>query len=673
MTSPTAPTSPVTPSLLSPRLDLVMVQDQSVDSLGQPKTGSVDFTPPPGVQREMGWRQRIHGLTINVPYGDDGRLGWPLTTRVGLPLMEDELGPDPTQDPDEAVDRLVVVGTRQAVGVFLPASNDPNLADSSDTATWTVAEKNAAGLVLRTFNLPLLVGQAVDLSSVATTLPPGSPATAITAESIGAIGQEQLDAFKAEQSATFVSVEPVAHQVPAGLGWDNSAYPLTLATTYVPGGRPHGTAGLTPESAFDAVSTARTAPTNTYYVDVTGFDTTGTGAVGAPFRSIWKAVAAGNTAAAPYKVIVKGYGDGALYPRGNNPWNNNGTGITPTQDVAFIADGRVSTGTFDLLSTLTVTAADATYTMCATVTSLSSVERVLDVTKTNRFGNYVELLNVASPARCNATPGSWHHTGTTLYINRGDGITPTDTNTRFTRPGVKCFRFDSPTKNVYIGGLNGNSGFDCVGGGQAGGPLEAYPSPAMTADKVLAVSNSTFRYAGGTTYPGARGVSIESWRGLVVLSNVRADANYTDGLNFHNVLAVAHPYVLTVNCSARDNGRSGGQSCNGLTLHEDVIAVDVAGRYQESHGGAVRNINSSKHLLAGTVIEDDLGDVVLAGGGSMPPTAVRADDTAEIWCDRTRVVMPPGTAAYTARGTATVRKRGCVPVAAPDDGNVVTY
>ncbi|MGY1716397.1 hypothetical protein ACI78R_18185 [Geodermatophilus sp. SYSU D01106] len=85
-------------------------------------------------------------------------------------------------------------------------------------------------------------------------------------------------------------------------------------------------------------------------------------------------------------------------------------------------------------------------------------------------------------------------------------------------------------------------------------------------------------------------------------------------------------YLLTVNCSAKNNGR-GQQSVNGLTIHEACLGVDIAGDYAFNRGGTVYNIDVSKAYLLGTVLRDDQGD---AAAGATPPGAVRVAGSAQV-------------------------------------------
>jgi hypothetical protein len=307
---------------------------------------------------------------------------------------------------------------------------------------------------------------------------------------------------------------------------------------------------------------------------------------------------------------------------------------------------------------------DATYINCYSY-AVSSVNRVQDMVNLNQYGNQTEYTNVATPTLCNATPNSWNLTSGTLYINRRDGLAVTNTTTRVFRPSTACFAFSNPV-NIYIGGTSGNDGWDCEGGSNIG-VLAAYTATPGTTRHALIAKNSTFKYGGGVVDTLTRGISVEGWQGLSWFPNCRADANQTDGLNFHNVYGAANMNVITLNCTAHDNGRYPNQSNQGWTSHENVKAIDIAGHYLGNHGGTIRPINTSKTLLVGSVSENDLGDIVY--GGSVPPTAIRVDDSAEVWMDRVKVVMPAGGYGCVTTSTAKIHKRNPWPSQHPDTSN----
>lgn len=447
--------------------------------------------------------------------------------------------------------------------------------------------------------------------------------------------------------------------IPAGLGWDSGTWPLTATLADIPGGlRTHAVVDVTAESLFNSVSIALSNPANTYYVNVsTGNDSTGTGASGAPWKSISKAVAAANASAQPAKIIVAA----GTYWRTNNIWYNAGSGVTPSVDVAFVASGgRVVTGSFDPPGTPTL---DVTYGNCYSWT-LANCEQVLDMVNLDRFGMYTPLRKVASAALCNSTPGSWALSGGTIYVNRADDKAVTNTTTRVFRPSTGAFVHDQQA-SVYFGGVSAGDGWDFEGGNNIAA-FDVHQSSAMNTNEVIAVRDSTFRYAHGSSNTAARAVSIESWRGLAAFFNCDASAAGTDGWNFHNTYTQTGMHVLTVNCTAANNGRPSNVSCNSWTTHENVKAIDLAGHYRYSHGGNIRSIDSSLSLLAGTFADGDVGDV--CHGGTVPPTAFRVDGTATYWCDRVRVSQPAGSLAFVATSGASIHKRNAWPSALSDSG-----
>ena len=446
--------------------------------------------------------------------------------------------------------------------------------------------------------------------------------------------------------------------------WTVSAF-TPAVSLYEDRRAPFGSVGKSAAQLFDLFSSARAAPTTTLFVNIaSGNDTTGTGAVGAPFQSIHKAVTAANTAGQPATIFVAA-GD---YPRANNP--SNGGAVLPTVDLALIATGgRVRTGAYDAFTAPT---ADATYTNCYSF-AVATVNRVVDRTNIDRFGCATDLTNVATAAQCNLRPGSWALVAGTLYINRADGAAVTNVNTRVFRASAGTIKVTAPV-SVFVSGQLAGDGFDFEGGSSAA-CLNYAPATVPAAMKAVVADGCSFRFAGGIAETGATGVAINSVHGIAALFNCAADANATDGYNVHNTTApTAATHFVTVNCSASNNGRAPGVSCNGWTTHENVVGLDVAGIYRANRGGTMRSINTSLSWLAGSRAEGDLGDQ--GNGGALIGTALRVDDTARYWCDRVAIDMPgAGIALHAAAAGSTIFTRAMPPSRAPavGPGTIATY
>lgn len=169
-----------------------------------------------------------------------------------------------------------------------------------------------------------------------------------------------VDNLKTDTAARAAVAEAAVSRlcaIPAALDW--SQFMGTISAPRLTFGR-YGTTtadiGLTAEQAYDAVSTARTSPVATYYVSSSGVDTNA-GTQALPFRTMAKAMAAANAGGVPTKVIVTGYGMiSDVHSRLTTPSTGN---VSPTVDIAWIADGVVCTGPWDAIGAVT---ADATYT-----------------------------------------------------------------------------------------------------------------------------------------------------------------------------------------------------------------------------------------------------------------------------------------------------------------------
>ena len=133
----------------------------------------------------------------------------------------------------------------------------------------------------------------------------------------------------------------------------------------------------------------------------------------------------------------------------------------------------------------------------------------------------------------------------------------------------------------------------------------------------------------------------------------------------------AKTLFMSVNCSAFDNGRSPNQSCNGVTNHDNVLLLDVAGIYRANHAGTVRFVGTSINLCAGTIAKDDMGD--LYAGGVIPPTAYQADASAQLYLDGCSIDMPAGTISINQQGGAIIQTRNMPPQRGRVIGSVGTY
>ena len=446
--------------------------------------------------------------------------------------------------------------------------------------------------------------------------------------------------------------------MPTGFNWDNTHFPITVSVYNPPGvGRAVGVVSVTPESLFDSFSTARSAPSATYYVSTTGNDSNSGLTSGTPFATLNKAVLTANAGGVPTMIRVAP----GFYYRTSGV-----LGISTTVDVAWMADGgRVTVSGGD---NFTAPSHDGTFTNTYSW-ARANVDKVLDTKQLNRYGNYGELVNVATAAICNVTPNSFASVSGTLYVNRADGAQPTTSNTivLLSAGTVSGLPYVRTATNVFVGGINPGNGFDVQGASQ-NGAMDIYIASPTATQHVCVVKDSSFKYAGGIVNVAPRGVSVDSFNGLTALFNCRADANATDAFNFHNSNAANGEYFICVNCTGFDNGRNPNTSNNGWTSHDNVVGIDVAGYYDGNRGGSCRSINTAQGWLVGTYVKNDQGDI--AFGGSIPPTAFQVDNTAVYWLESPKVDMPGSTNGYVVNGVGTaIHLRNAWPTGTTNSGS----
>lgn len=378
--------------------------------------------------------------------------------------------------------------------------------------------------------------------------------------------------------------------LPPPFAWNDAAYPLGLSGLE--------TAPQITLAPRDVVNPAIfTGPA--FYADSSQADNSGDGLTALTAkRDISECVLLGNAAAQPYRVLIEA---GDYFRR--ESINGDGVSVEPTQPCGFIAqNGRVRH----------VAGTDVPYSLHSGTTHAgphSTAAMVLDRLDVDANGVYATLESAADIAACIATPNSWVTTGGQTYIHRADGLAPASNNTLITR-NIDAARFTAWGQDAYFEGLD----FE-------GGTRGAIVFTAQ-AERALAADNCSFSYGG---YPGFRvnGTEIYGASGLVYFRDCSANANFKDGLGFHGN-AAAQLYALTYRCSAHRNGVDGGVSINAHTIHENILAVDIASTYSGGtyDGSVCHNVHTSQVVFIGTRMEmldspDAIDAAVRTGAGSL--------------------------------------------------------
>lgn len=454
----------------------------------------------------------------------------------------------------------------------------------------------------------------------------------------------------------------IACTMPAGFSWHSDYSMVDPHLTFSPDGTAVGDIDISATALFDAFSTARSAPTNTYYLDaVSGNDSNDGLTAGTALKSFLAVRNKINAllSTAKCKVRVKG----GLYGIGLTWSGDTATAVGVNRETAWIAyDGAVVVGAF--LMDFSGIAADLTHTNTFSMTDPAHpVTRVVDL-----WSGGSEYVLAASAAVCNATPGTWCIEGGKTYIHPVNGLIPTAKTTRIflQRPAA----YARTQTHLFFGSEDGSpwsiQGGNAGGSWSGGGAFWADMLTPPSTRNVLIFDGVSFDYSGaqGTT---SNAVTIQRWNGLVAFFDCSSRGAAKDAIGVANDVytpdssSAAGTYILTVNWNADDPGRGNNVSCNSQTAHSSGVHwIDIASKNSRGKGGTIRHVDNSQAWIIGARVFADRGDTHTTTGVT-PPTAVRADDNADIWLDRCIIEQDAGGyALYAGSAGAGVHHRDCI-------------
>lgn len=387
----------------------------------------------------------------------------------------------------------------------------------------------------------------------------------------GTLNWDDTPPLKTEQATRALAVErrrnairressgiPSVVTLPATFGW---AAPIRIAKV----GRKYAT-------DFDAAAFKVTGGT-TWHVNYTaGNDTTGTGASGAPYKTLQKAH---QSAASGDTVIM--HGSGVVFRDGS--WQ--GTIIAKTLNLVAETSGALKY----------VYADNLTYTLTSGRTyvyqsSRTNVTNVVDL-RFSRDG--VGYVKKTTEADVEATPGSWMQDGSLVKVHQLGGGMPSSQSVIATLSGDHFHVAPSASDvAIYMEGFDifgGNNGvlFDAT----AGYHLDTY---LKNVGAYWASYTGTARNAlnfFGTRYSYSQ--------------NVETAHGPKDGFNYtpFNVAStsVDIPHAIEVNCHAFDHGAGNPiagieNTNNASTVHAGVLIVRIGGRYHDTVGAVVADVQT---------------------------------------------------------------------------------
>jgi hypothetical protein len=326
------------------------------------------------------------------------------------------------------------------------------------------------------------------------------------------------------------------------------------------------------KAAFD-ITSRKITPTNTYYLDA-DYVGTETGSESQPYNDLKSAVDAANAAGDPCEFRVRGkfnrlrsFGaSNRIVPSFNMLSWDGDKYLFSAED----ADGQTYTKTSGQANV---------YQRSRSVTDFA-----IDYSSLDAKGFPVKYENLASIAEVDAQAGSIFISGSTVYIHALDSrdMTASDAGIHLVlKVNGLSFRPDA-SQQAYIEDLQ-------VIGHQSGF-IEINGAAANT---------------GKVTYNRVQGKYGSVTNGFVmndvpdIMSfDLYAGYAWRDGINYHDNDGIGMN-VVEVDCESEYNGREGGDSQNGSSIHEDVNITRLSGAYHHNAGRNIHDIGTGVSMNCG--------------------------------------------------------------------------
>lgn len=234
------------------------------------------------------------------------------------------------------------------------------------------------------------------------------------------------------------------------------------------------------------------------------------------------------------------------------------------RDVSIIADG----GTAVFTTARKNTWSSAGPGLFESSSTGGRVTKVLDTSRTDVYGEYLDLTEVTTLMECRATAGTWFYASGRVHLNHGSD------------PGVEVLLLRSShqgisAKNVrlYMRGIH------FVGGGNG-----AF-SDLGASGSVIYAEDCKFTHnwqSDGFKIRGAK---------LSIAINCTAALNGNDGFNYHKY-AETSPQFIEVGCKGFANKAEA--TGNGSTSHDDCVGIRVNCEYHSNAGPGVADVNDAR-------------------------------------------------------------------------------
>lgn len=339
------------------------------------------------------------------------------------------------------------------------------------------------------------------------------------------------------------------------------------------------------------------------YISPTGSDSTGDGTSGNPWQSPEKAKTEGVT-----EIIFKdGWYDRDILQSAEYNF---------TSDTALVAEntGQVYMGRSNSYSGGSWTQQGAPNTDVYVV-SRSAALRVLDHTYRSGTDLYpggdgylLGYTKQTSVADCQANPGSYYISGSSVYVHTHDSRAP-DSDVKV------CLSVNNIVQtneiDLYIEGII-----------MYGDTPVRYTQTSANTGKSIAY-NAAFVHNAQSDCYDMNDVAISRCMNVVVHDGAH------DGFSYHTDNASSHTtrtQALEYNCTAKRFGESGETTRNGSSAHEECKVLRINGTYSDTYGPVIHDVTQARSVnlgvtasncLTGAADNEDCGFRVADVGSAM--------------------------------------------------------
>jgi hypothetical protein len=287
--------------------------------------------------------------------------------------------------------------------------------------------------------------------------------------------------------------------------------------------------------------------TKIYYVDVKSGDNTNPGTEAQPFKDIGRALRYGDAD----EIIVK---------EGIYGWTSGYNGYTQTKSYNLIGQGDVYVGAHrdNLIWTPHATYAGVYQT------NATSVFEVIDI-KNYELPEFLTLQNDIHGV--SETPNSYYiDSSNNIYVRTIDSRKPDDF--------ILCNLVNNAANatnvdNVYFENIKFTNTVDIT---------------------TTSNNNAMFHAKGCDFFYGSNSNGLYLKGVDFIVQNCRAKFATRDGFNYHVSNGILSNGI-EIDCEGKYNGRDGGNSNNGSTMHDGGHILRIRGEYDHNHGPNVIDVN----------------------------------------------------------------------------------